>query len=467
MPFNSLDDLRAACTSLPAGDEAAATAALARQDTLTKPQGSLGRLEEVAAWLARWQGRPMPRLDKVQVVVFAGSHGVTAQGVSAFPVRGDAPDGGEFRRRWRGDQPAGPPGGCGALGGAAGGRAADRATSRRRRPWTRPSSSALCRLATRRLRRTPTSLCFGEMGIGNTTAASAIAAALFGGEPANWVGRGTGVDDAGLKRKAAAIEMGWRDIGAALGDPLQAAAALGGRELAAIMGATLAARHRNVPVLLDGFVCTAAAAPLLKLDPTGLAHAMAAHVSAEAGHRALLAALGLKPLLDLGMRLGEGSGACPGDQRRARRARLPRRHGELRGSRCFGGVKKGPSGVERFQRAHDAAQFCKALQPADAGIAGIHLLADVVDDDVAVVRPHREAASRHSPRPCGGVPRQAAPRRPRPCRCRPRDARPRGTSRPAPWSRCADARSECRTRNASPSRAGRSWRSLRRSRCKG
>src|SRR5690606_10982517 len=96
----------------------------------------------------------------------------------------------------------------------------------------------------------------------------------------------------------------------ALSDPLAVAAALGGRELAAIMGGVLAARHRNVPALLDGFVCTAAAAPLARLHPQGLAHATAAHVSAEAGHRRLLEALGLPPLLDLGMRLGEGSGAA-------------------------------------------------------------------------------------------------------------------------------------------------------------
>jgi len=152
--------------------------------------------------------------------------------------------------------------------------------------------------------------CFGEMGIGNTTTAAALAAALFGSVPAKWVGRGTGVDDAGLKRKAAAIEKGLALHNAALGDPLKVAAALGGRELAAIMGATLAARHKNVPVLLDGFVCTAAVAPLQKLDAGGLAHTLAAHVSAEAGHRRLLEALGLVPLFDLGMRLGEGSGAA-------------------------------------------------------------------------------------------------------------------------------------------------------------
>ncbi|TIX20206.1 nicotinate-nucleotide--dimethylbenzimidazole phosphoribosyltransferase, partial [Mesorhizobium sp.] len=153
-------------------------------------------------------------------------------------------------------------------------------------------------------------ICFGEMGIGNTTPAAAISAALFGGGPEKWTGRGTGVDDAGLKRKVVAIEAGLKRHAAALADPLAVAAALGGRELAAIFGATLAARHLGIPVLLDGFVCTAAAAPLAKLHPTGLAHTIAAHVSAESGHRGLLEALGLPPLLDLGMRLGEGSGAC-------------------------------------------------------------------------------------------------------------------------------------------------------------
>jgi nicotinate-nucleotide--dimethylbenzimidazole phosphoribosyltransferase len=309
MSFKSLDELLAACTGLRPGDEAAAKAALARQDTLTKPQGSLGRLEEIAAWLARWQGRAMPKLDKVQVVVFAGSHGVTAQGVSAFPAEVTHQMVANF-----------------ATGGAAINQLA-RATGAElsvvplevERPtgdftqeaamdeadFLKAVSAGYDAVAV-----DADLACFGEMGIGNTTTAAAIAAALFGGVPEKWVGRGTGVDDAGLKRKAAAIEKGLAQHKAALGDPLRIAAALGGRELAAIMGATLAARHKKVPVLLDGFVCTAAAAPLQKLDPTGLAHTLAGHVSAEAGHRGLLAALGLTPLFDLGMRLGEGSGAC-------------------------------------------------------------------------------------------------------------------------------------------------------------
>jgi nicotinate-nucleotide--dimethylbenzimidazole phosphoribosyltransferase len=153
-------------------------------------------------------------------------------------------------------------------------------------------------------------ICLGEMGIGNTTAASAIAAALYGGGGARWAGRGTGVDPAGLARKQAVIDRALARHAALLDDPLAVAAALGGRELAAILGAALEARRRRIPVLLDGFVSTAAVAPLAKLRADTLGHALAAHVSAEAGHRILLDALGLSPLLDLKMRLGESSGAA-------------------------------------------------------------------------------------------------------------------------------------------------------------
>ncbi len=309
MPFKSFDELRSACLDLPPGDDKAAEAVAHRQDTLTKPRGSLGRLEAVAAWLARWQGRAMPRLDCVEVLVFAGNHGVTAQGVSAFPPEVTVQMVANF-----------------AAGGAAINQLA-RATGaglkvipldldRPTGDFTQaPAMDEQAFLAAVSAGYDAVGdgldlVCLGEMGIGNTTPAAALAAALLGGGAQKWTGRGTGVDDAGLARKVEAIEAGLTRHAAALSDPLRVAASLGGRELAAILGATLAARHRNVPVLLDGFVCTAAAAPLARLHPHGLAHTLAAHVSAEAGHRGLLEALGLPPLLDLGMRLGEGSGAC-------------------------------------------------------------------------------------------------------------------------------------------------------------
>jgi nicotinate-nucleotide--dimethylbenzimidazole phosphoribosyltransferase len=150
----------------------------------------------------------------------------------------------------------------------------------------------------------------GEMGIGNTTAAAAVAAALFGGGGTRFAGHGTGVDEEGLRRKQVVIDQGLARHCAILGDALRVAAALGGRELAALLGACLAARHMRVPALIDGFVSTAAVAPLAKLRADALDHARAGHRSAEAGHRLLLDELGFRPLLDLDMRLGEGSGAA-------------------------------------------------------------------------------------------------------------------------------------------------------------
>lgn len=307
--FASLAALRDACLDLPSGDDYAADAALARQDTLTKPQGSLGRLEEIAAWLARWQARAMPGLDKVQVIVFAGSHGVTARGVSAFPAEVTAQMVANF-----------------AAGGAAINQLARAAGAELKvipLEIERPTADftvapamdeqeflAAVAIGCDAVPPHADLLCLGEMGIGNTTAAAAVAAALFGGAGMDWVGRGTGVDDAGLKRKAAVVDAAMAHHGQALADPLVALASVGGRELAAIFGATLAARMHGIPVLLDGFVCTAAAAPLARIGSGGLAHVMAAHASAEAGHRRLLKELSLKPLLDLSMRLGEASGAC-------------------------------------------------------------------------------------------------------------------------------------------------------------
>lgn len=309
MAFKSLDELRAACLDLPAGSDAAADAVSRRQDTLTKPRGSLGKLEQIAAWLGRWQGRDMPGLDRVKVIVFAGNHGVTAQGVSAYPSEVTVQMVANFA------------GGGAAINQLA--RLAGAELSVIPLDLNHPTGDFTQTVAMTEaefLAAVSTGyeavdddldlICFGEMGIGNTTPAAAIAAGLFGGTGRDWAGRGTGVDDSGLERKFAAIDAGLARHAATLTDPLAVAANLGGRELAAILGATLAARHHGIPVLLDGFVVTAAAAPLSKLHAEGLAHTLSAHVSAEAGHRQLLEALQLSPLLDLGMRLGEGSGAC-------------------------------------------------------------------------------------------------------------------------------------------------------------
>jgi nicotinate-nucleotide--dimethylbenzimidazole phosphoribosyltransferase len=308
MQFDSLDEIRAFCRDLPAGDARAADAAALRQQALTKPPGSLGRLEELATWLARWQGRDMPRLDRVTIAVFAGNHGVAARGVSAYPPAVTEQMVMNF-----------------AAGGAAINQIAKLAGAELRvvpieleqptRDFTVAPAmdveeylSALD-IGYRTVAPQCDLLAVGEMGIANTTTAATLCAALLGGGASHWAGRGTGVDDAGLARKRAAIDAALGFHHAVVGDPLAVAAALGGRELAAIAGAVLAARRNRIPVLLDGFVATAAVVPLARLDAGILDHCRAGHVSAESGHRALLRELGLDPLVDLKMRLGEASGA--------------------------------------------------------------------------------------------------------------------------------------------------------------
>ncbi|MQX37727.1 nicotinate-nucleotide--dimethylbenzimidazole phosphoribosyltransferase [Roseospira navarrensis] len=307
-PASSLDDVRALARDLPGPDTAARATAEAREPTLTKPAGSLGRLEELAAWLCTWQGGHPPRLDRVRCVVFAGNHGVAAKGVSAFPPAVTVQMVANFQH-----------------GGAAvnqlcrtGGADLDVIPLDLDTP-TKPFDTdaamtedevvaALNAGLTLDLSAADL-LIVGEMGIGNTTAAAALALALFGGTAADWVGRGTGVDDAGFARKRAVVEAAKALHGDALSDPLEALRRVGGRELAAMAGGVLAARRAGVPVLLDGFICCAAAGVWQALTPGGLDHAMAGHVSREPGHRRLLDALGKPPLLDLHMRLGEASGA--------------------------------------------------------------------------------------------------------------------------------------------------------------
>ena len=307
--FASIADLRAACLDLPGGHADKAASVAGRESMLTKPPGSLGRLEEVVEWLGLWQGRNPPRLDQVEILVFAGNHGVTAQGVSAYPSEVTAQMVQNF-----------------AAGGAAINQLAraagaelrvialdlDRPTADFTSGPAMDESAFLQAVSSGYGALSPDAdlVVLGEMGIGNTTAAAAIAAALFGGGGARFAGHGTGLDESGLKRKREAIDRALARHGAILDDPLRVAAALGGRELAALLGAALAARQARIPVLLDGFVCTAAVAPLAKLRADALDHALAGHRSAESGHKLLLEELGLRPLLDLGMRLGEGSGAA-------------------------------------------------------------------------------------------------------------------------------------------------------------
>jgi len=308
--FSNTAAVAAAARSLPANDSNSVAAAIRHDADLTKPAGALARLEDCIRHLAGWQQRAIPRLDTVAILIFAGNHGVTARGVSAYPAEVTAQMVANFDR-----------------GGAAINQLAKlhgATLSVTALDLSVPTNdftiapamdeAALLEAINRGVAAVPAGadlVILGEMGIGNTTAAAALAAALYGGDAASWVGPGTGVSGSALSAKIAVVDAALNMHGDAMrDDPLEALRRVGGRELAALFGAVLAARLSRIPILLDGFVVGAAAAVLAKLADDGLAHCMAGHVSAEPGHRRLLEKLRLQPLLDLGMRLGEGSGAA-------------------------------------------------------------------------------------------------------------------------------------------------------------
>ena len=290
------------------GDDASAEALKARADEVLRPRGALARLDELAAWLGRWQQTPIPSVERPEVLIFAGDHGVTVEGVSAYPQSvtramihaldaGMATASVMARRVGAGmtviDVGDGLPCGNIRIEPALSAEQFDSAIAIGREAVTQLGDVDL--------------LIPGEVGIGNTTPAAAIATSLMGGEADGWVGPGTGLDDPGVAHKAAVVREAVDRVGVA--PPLHILRELGGWELAAMAGAVIEARARSIPVLIDGFVVTAALVPLELAQPGFLDHCWPAHVSAEPGHRRLVERLGRRPILDLEMRLGEGSGA--------------------------------------------------------------------------------------------------------------------------------------------------------------
>ncbi|WP_422370494.1 nicotinate-nucleotide--dimethylbenzimidazole phosphoribosyltransferase [Hoeflea sp.] len=305
LPF---DDFRELLRNLPGPDTAALAAARERDAQLTKPAGALGRLEEIAFWLAAWSGRT-PAVTRPLVAVFAGNHGVTAKGVTPFPPSVTAQMVENF-----------------AAGGAAinqicvthdlGLKIFDLALEvptgdiSEEAAMDERTCAATMAFGMESIAGGTDLLCIGEMGIGNTTIAAAIFYGLYGGTAADWVGPGTGSEGEVLERKVAAVEAAIALHKQHLDDPLELLRRLGGREVAAMAGAILAARMERIPVLIDGYVATAAAAVLHRANPQALDHCLIGHVSAEPGHLAAIGKLDKTPLLALGMRLGEGTGAA-------------------------------------------------------------------------------------------------------------------------------------------------------------
>ena len=305
LPF---DDIRNLINAMPGPDTHAAQRVNERDGQLTKPPGALGKLEDIAEWLAAWTGRT-PQITRPLVAIFAGNHGVTKQGVSPFPAEVTAQMVSNFTN-----------------GGAAinqicaandlGLKVFDLALELPTKDFTEEAAmdertcAATMAFGMECIAGGTDLLCIGEMGIGNTTVASAIYFALFGGTAEDWVGPGTGHDPKGVALKADVIRKGIERHKDHLNDPLEILRRLGGRELAAMAGAILAARAQRIPVIIDGFVASAAAAVLYAAEPTSLDHCLFGHVSAEPAHIRALEAMNKTALLNLEMRLGEGTGAA-------------------------------------------------------------------------------------------------------------------------------------------------------------
>ena len=314
MPQNTtanapFDDIRALLTDLPIADENAIQLTAAREAKLIKPPGALGRLEDISSWLSAWTGKSPPQVTRPLVAVFASDHGIATRGVSAYPQ--------EVTRQMIDAISAG---GAAisvlAQQAGAGLKVYDLAVGKptpdivETNAMTPQECVATMAYGMEVLAEGTDLLVLGEVGIGNTTIAAALTLALYGGSASLWVGPGTGVEGSALERKREAVDTAVARLGQGPHDPLEILCAVGGREFAAIAGAILAARLQRIPVVLDGYMVTAAAAILHAINPRALDHCIVGHVSNEPGHRALLERLGKKPLLDLGMRLGEGTGAA-------------------------------------------------------------------------------------------------------------------------------------------------------------
>jgi nicotinate-nucleotide--dimethylbenzimidazole phosphoribosyltransferase len=307
--IKTLDDVRQVLTELPGPDVEAAHAAQAREPQLTKPAGSLGRLEQLAAWTATWQGRYPPRMKTPNAHVFAGNHGVVAQGVSAFPADVTKQMVANFENGGAAINQI-----CNAMGVGLCVEQLDLDTPTQDFTQNPAMSDAECAEAIafgmNVIDEASDVVCLGEMGIGNTTAAAAICLGLYGGGSLTWVGPGTGLDKPGIGKKAEVVGIGVKRHKSQMHDGLDVLRCLGGREMAAIAGAVIGARLKKVPVLLDGYVSTAAAAVLPSINKHALDHCKVGHVSQEPGHKLLLEKLGKNALQNHNMRLGEATGAA-------------------------------------------------------------------------------------------------------------------------------------------------------------
>jgi nicotinate-nucleotide--dimethylbenzimidazole phosphoribosyltransferase len=312
-------------------DEEAMRLAKERQDTLTKPRGSLGRLEELSIRVAGIQGNPMPRINDKVVVTMAGDHGVVEEGVSAYPqevtpqmvynfLRGGA--GINVLARHVGARVIVVDMGVAEDIESLGGDFRDKKINRGTRNFTKGpamtreeavrSIEAGIEVVEEELRKGIDILATGDMGIGNTTPSSAIAAAITGKPPSQVTGRGTGIDDDALGNKVKIIQKALDVNKPNPNDAVDVLSKVGGYEIGGLAGVILAGAANRIPVVLDGFISGAAALIAYTMAPKVKGYMIAAHQSVEVGHMVMLEHMGLKPLLNLDLRLGEGTGAALG-----------------------------------------------------------------------------------------------------------------------------------------------------------
>ncbi len=290
-------------------DKKCANLARNHQNSLTKPKGSLGKLEEYAIWMAGWQGKIYPSMNKVDCLVFAANHGVAKKGVSAYPAEVTAQMVENFGK-----------------GGAAINQLCDLANIflsvipidlenptkdfSEEMAMSEPEAISAMQLGFNSVRKDCDLLILGEMGISNTTTATALSCALFDQSIENWTGSGTGISKEKIKKKISVIRTGLKLHGKNFDCVKRIFAVFGGREMAAIAGAVIAGRFFGIPILLDGFISTASAATLTLINKNILDHCLISHLSTEPAHLGILSILKKEPILDLNLRLGEGSGGA-------------------------------------------------------------------------------------------------------------------------------------------------------------
>ena len=280
-----------------------------RQNNLTKPIGSLGKLEKYAIWMAGWQKKEKPTINNFQCLVFAGNHGVARRKVSAYPSEVTEQMVKNFKN-----------------GGAAINQLCSLSNIKlsvipislenptkdfsEEKAMSPNETLSAMKLGYNSVPKKCDLLLLGEMGISNTTSATAIACALFKTSVKKWTGLGTGISEKNLKNKISVIQKGLKLHGKKFDSVIKILSCFGGREMAAIVGSVIAARVRGIPILLDGFVSTASAATLTIFNKNILEHCLISHLSSEPGHKGIILKLKKEPILDLNMRLGEASGGA-------------------------------------------------------------------------------------------------------------------------------------------------------------